>query len=160
MANIVGVKGVKSETIKLSDFQTDFPPGVLVYSAKEAEYKELVLRRDLINVYPQLIQTLGPEGMRSFNKHVFFPKFLQDPSLIDIMFPDTLDELHATEENEMLKQNKYPPVSADGFVTREIMLSLGQFAKNSPKGVVKICFCFLSSKVEVIPTYMFSNGAR
>jgi len=111
MANIVGVKGVKSETIKLSDFQTDFPPGVLVYSAKEAEYKELVLRRDLINVYPQLIQTLGPEGMRSFNKHVFFPKFLQDPSLIDIMFPDTLDELHATEENEMLKQNKYPPVS-------------------------------------------------
>ena len=110
MANIVGVKGVKTEEIQLSDFQTDFPPGVLVYSAKEAEFKELVLRRDLINLYPQLGQTLGPEGMRNFNKHVFFPKFLQDPSLIDIMFPETLDEMKAKEENEVLKENKYPEV--------------------------------------------------
>lgn len=111
MANIVGVKGVKTEMIKLSDFQTDFPPGVLVYSAKEAEYKELVLRRDLIQIYPQLSQTLGPDGMRNFNKHVFFPKFLQDPSLIDTMFPDTLDELKAAEENAQLKDNKYPKVA-------------------------------------------------
>lgn len=111
MANIVGVKGVKTTEVQLSDFVTDFPPGVLVYSAKEAEYKELVLRRDLINLYPQLAQNLGPDGMRNFNKHVFFPKFLQDPSLIDIMFPDTVDEIHALEENELLKQNKYPKVS-------------------------------------------------
>lgn len=111
MANIVGVKGVKSETVKMADFQTDYPPGVLVYSAKEAEYKELVLRRDLINIYPQLATTLGPEGMRNFNKHVFFPKFLQDPSLIDIMFPETLDEINAKGENELLGENKYPTVS-------------------------------------------------
>ena len=111
MANIVGVKGVKTEKIEMSDFKTDFPPGVMVYSAKEAEYKELVLRRDLIQLYPQLMQTLGPDGMRNFNKHVFFPKFLQDPSLIDTMLPDTLDEMKATEENEKLKKNKYPKVS-------------------------------------------------
>ena len=118
MANIVGVKGVKTQEVQMSDFKTDFPPGVMVYSAKEAEYKELVLRRDLINLYPQLMQTLGPDGMRNFNKHVFFPKFLQDPSLIDTMFPETLDEMHATEENEMLKQNKYAKVSqADDHLT-------------------------------------------
>ena len=111
MANIVGVKGVKTQEVEMSDFETDFPPGVLVYSAKEAEYKELVLRRDLINLYPQLATTLGPEGMRNFNKHIFFPKFLQDPSLIDVMFPETLDEMNATEENEMLKKNEYPPVA-------------------------------------------------
>lgn len=111
MANIVGVKGVKSEEVKFSDFDTQYPPGVLVYSAKEAEYKELVLRRDLINLYPQLQESLGPDGMRNFNKHVFFPKFLQDPSLIDTLFPDTLDEIHAKEENELLKENKYPPVA-------------------------------------------------
>lgn len=111
MANIVGVKGVKTETIKLSDFNTDFPPGVLVYSAKEAEYKETMLRRDLIQLYPQLVPTLGPDGMRNFNKHVFFPKFLQDPSLIDTMFPDTLDELKAKGENELLKEDKYPKVA-------------------------------------------------
>ena len=118
MANIVGVKGVKTQEVQMSDFQTDFPPGVLVYSAKEAEYKELVLRRDLITLYPQLVPVLGPEGMRNFNKHIFFPKFLQDPSLIDVMFPETLDEMHAVEENEKLKQNKYPPVSqADDHLT-------------------------------------------
>ena len=111
MANIVGVKGVKTQEVEMSDFETDFPPGVLVYSAKEAEYKELVLRRDLINLYPQLATTLGPDGMRNFNKHIFFPKFLQDPSLIDVMFPETIDEMNATEENEMLKKNEYPPVA-------------------------------------------------
>ncbi len=111
MSNIVGVKGVKTEMIKLSDFSTDYPPGVLVYSAKEAEYKEMMLRRDLMNVYPNLMQTLDPDGMRNFNKFVFFPKFLQDPSLIDIMFPDTLDEMKAEEENEELKKNSYPKVA-------------------------------------------------
>lgn len=122
MANIVGVKGVKTEMIKLTDFTTDYPPGILVYSAKEAEYKELVLRRDLINIYPQLAQTLGPEGMRNFNKHVFFPKFLQDPSLIDTMFPDTLDELHATEENELLREDKYPKVAATDDHTAHVYI--------------------------------------
>ena len=127
MANIVGVKGVKTEMVKLSDFQTDFPPGVLVYSAKDADFKELVMRRDLINLYPQLVPTLGPDGMRNFNKHVFFPKFLQDPSLIDVMFPDTLDEIHAMEENEMLKENKYPEVSqADDHVTHIYMHQMVQ----------------------------------
>ena len=122
MANIVGVKGVKTQEVQMADFQTDFPPGVLVYSAKEAEYKELVLRRDLISLYPQLAQVLGPDGMRNFNKHIFFPKFLQDPSLIDVMFPETLDEMRATEENEMLKENKYPPVSqADDHLTHIYM---------------------------------------
>lgn len=110
MANIVGVKDIKSIEIDLSDFRTDFPPGILVYSAKEAEFKELVLRRDLMNLYPQLAENLGPEGMRNFNKHVFFPKFLQDPSMIDIMFPDTIDEIKAQQENEVLSKNKYPKV--------------------------------------------------
>lgn len=103
MANIVGVKGITTEIVDLKDFNTDYPPGVMVYSAKEAEYKELVLRRDLMQLYPQLATTLDPDGMRNFNKHVFFPKFLQDPSLIDIMLPKTLDEIKAEEENEQLK---------------------------------------------------------
>lgn len=106
LANIVGVKGVDTKEIDLKDFNTRFPPGVMVYSAKEAEYKELVLRRDLMQLYPAFAQTLDPSGMRNFNKYVFFPKFLQDPSLIDIMLPKTLDELKAEDENEVLAQNK------------------------------------------------------
>lgn len=106
MANIVGVKGVNTEEVDLSDFSVKFPPGVMVYSAKEAEYKEMVLRKDLMQIYPQLATALDPDGMRNFNKHVFFPKFLQDPSLIDVMFPKTLDEMKAESENEQLKENK------------------------------------------------------
>ena len=109
MANIVGVKGVKSQEIDLADFNTKFPPGVMVYSAKEAEYKESIARKDLMAVYPNLMQTMDADGMRNFNKHVFFPKFLQDPSLIDIMFPKTLDEMKAEDENELLAKNEFMP---------------------------------------------------
>lgn len=110
MANVVGVKGVTSEIIDFKDFKTDYPPQVMVYSAKEAEYKETVLRRDLMQLYPDFAQTLGPDGMRNFNKFVFFPKFLQDPSLIDIMLPKTLDEIKAEGENEQLKKDVMPQV--------------------------------------------------
>lgn len=107
MANIVGVKGISSEMIDMKDFNTDFPPGVLVYSAKEAEYKELVLRRDLMQALPILAQTMDPDGLRNFYKHVYWPKFLQDPSLIDIMYPKTLDEMKAEDENQALIDDKY-----------------------------------------------------
>lgn len=110
MANIVGVNGITSTLIDMKDFNTDYPPGVLVYSAKEAEYKELVLRRDLMQLYPELQGTMDPDGFRNFNKFVFFPKFLQDPSLIDIMYPKTLDEIKAQDENQQLVEEQ--PIQA------------------------------------------------
>ena len=109
-ANIIGVKGVDSQIIDLNDFKADFPPGVMVYSAKEAEYKDLVKRRDYMQLYPNLLQSLDPDGMRNFNKYVFFPLFLQDPSLIDIMFPKTIDEINAEAENEQMKNGTMPDV--------------------------------------------------
>jgi hypothetical protein len=110
MANIVGVNGITSTEIDLGDFVTDYPPGVMVYSAKEAEYKNLVKRRDLMQLYPQLQQSMEPNGFKNFNKHVFWPLVLEDPSLIDIMFPKSLDEIKAEEENELIKQDHLPPV--------------------------------------------------
>lgn len=111
MANIVGVKGVSTQVINLKDFNTDYPPGVMVYSAKEAEYKDLVLRRDLTVLLPNLMQSMDADGLRNFYKHVYFPKFLQDPSLIDIMFPKTLDEMKAEAENEQLAEGIMPDVA-------------------------------------------------
>ncbi len=111
MATIVGVKGITFEKIDLGTIVTKFPPGVMVFSAKEAEYKDLVERRDLMQMYPNFQQSLTPDGLRNFNKYVFFPKFLQDPQIIDTLFPDSIDELHATEENERLGENKMPQVS-------------------------------------------------
>lgn len=127
MANIVGVKGVDSKEIDLKVFNTDFPPGIMVYSAKEAEYKELVLRRDLMQLYPELAQTLDPDGLRNFNKYVFFPKFLQDPSLIDVMLPKTIDEIKAENENGELKDDKYSdPLPTDNHTTHIYMHSMLQ----------------------------------
>ena len=110
MANIVGVKGVDSQEIDLALFNTDFPPGVMVYSAKEAEATELALRNTLTQMLPELPQTMDADGMRNFMKHVYWPKFLQDPSLIDIMYPKTLDEMSAEGENEQLAKDKMPDV--------------------------------------------------
>ena len=106
MANIVGVKGITSQLIDLKDFNTDFPPGVLVFSAKEAEYKNLVKRRDMMQMLPINAQTMDPDGFRNYQKHVFWPLMLEDPSLIDIMYPKTIDEMKAESENEQLAQNQ------------------------------------------------------
>lgn len=64
-----------------------------------------------MQLYPNLTQTLDADGLRNFNKHVFFPKFLQDPSLIDIMLPKTLDEIKAEDENQQLADDKYTPIA-------------------------------------------------
>lgn len=110
MANIVGVKGIDTKEIDLSIFNTKFPPGIMVYSAKEAEYKNLVKRRDMMQLYPDLLNSMDKDGLRNFQKHVFFPLILDDPSLIDIMFPKTLDEIKAEGENEQLAKNEMPQV--------------------------------------------------
>ena len=122
LAAIPGVKGTTFEKVDLGAFKTDTMPGVMVYSAKEAEYKELVLRRDLMTLYPNLIQTMDEDGMRNFNKYVFFPKFLSDPSLVDIMFPKTLDEIKAENENEQLKDGIMPDVAETDDHTTHIYI--------------------------------------
>lgn len=129
IANIVGVKGVESQEIDLKEFNTDFPPGVFVYSAKEAEFKELTVRRDMMQLYPQLVQTMEPEGVRNFNKYVFFPKFLDDPSLIDTMFPKTLDELRAEEENEVLEKDRYVPTAEEDMHETHLYIHRAMFPK-------------------------------
>lgn len=110
LANIVGVKGITTTEVALSDFITEYPPGVMVFSAKEAEYKNLVKRRDFMTILPQLAETMDPDGFRNFNKHVFMPLMIEDPSLIDIMYPDSIEEMKADAENEMLKNDKLPEV--------------------------------------------------
>lgn len=111
IATIVGVKGMTFEKIDLGDIHTKFPPGVLIFSAKEAEYKELVLRRDLMEQLPILTQSMGPDELRNFFKYVYWPKFLDDPTMMDILVPKTLDEIKAEEENDAIKDDSMPPVA-------------------------------------------------
>lgn len=106
IATVVGVKGVTFEKIDLGSIRTKYPPGVLVFSAKEAEYKDLVERRDLMQMYPALQESMTPDGMKNFQKYVFFPKFLRDPQMMEILFPDSIDEIKAQEENDILNGEK------------------------------------------------------
>lgn len=129
IATVVGVKGVTFEKIDLGDIRTKYPPGVLVFSAKEAEYKKLVKRRDFMEMYPAFQTSFTPDAMRTFNKYVFFPEFLEDPSLIDVLFPDSIDELEANEENELLGENKMQEVLPTE--NHEQHLAVHSMAKNS-----------------------------
>lgn len=130
IATIVGVKGITFEKIDLGDIKTNYPPGVLVFSAKEAEYKELVERRDLMQLLPDFQATFTPDGMRNFHKYVFLPKFQSlDPQTIDILLPDTVDEIKASQENEMLGEDKWTP--ADPADNHEQHLAVHAQAKNS-----------------------------
>lgn len=110
-ANIIGVKGVDSTIIDLSLFSADFPPGVMVYSAKEAESKNLTKRRDWMQLYPTLQQSMDPDSFRNWNKHIFMPLMVEDPATIDVMFPKTLDELKAEGENEVMAGGAMPDVA-------------------------------------------------
>lgn len=53
---------------------------------------------------------MDPDGFRNFNKHVYFPLVIEDPSLIDVMFPKTLDEIQAETENDTLLKEQYVPI--------------------------------------------------
>lgn len=129
IATVVGIKGMTFENIDLGDIHTSYPPGVLIYSAKEAEYKELVERRDLMQMYPQFQSTFDPDGMRAFNRYVFLPKFLHDPSMIDVLVPKTLDELNAEEENDTLNGNSMPDVKETD--NHEQHLAVHRMAQNT-----------------------------
>ena len=122
IATIVGVKGVTFEKIDLGDIQTKYPPGVLVFSAKEAEYKELVERRDLMEMYPAFQTSMTPDGLKNFQKYVFFPKFLKDPQMMDILFPDSIDEIKAQEENEIINLEKMPQVAPTDNHEQHLMI--------------------------------------
>lgn len=110
MANIVGVKGITSTEIDFSDFDTPYPPGVMVYSAKEAEYKNMVKRRDWMSIMPDLQATMTKDSFDNWMKHVFLPLMIEDPSLIDVMLPKSLEEMKAEEQNQMLSKDENPPV--------------------------------------------------
>lgn len=130
IATIIGVKGMTFEKIDLGDIRTKFPPGVLVFSAKEAEYKELVERRDLMQLMPDLQATLSPDGMRNFQKYVLLPKFQTlDPQTIELLLPDSIDELKATQENEQLGANTLPKVLPTD--NHEQHLAIHYMSKNS-----------------------------
>ncbi len=130
LATIVGVKGMTFENIDLGDIHTKYPPKTLVFSAKEAEYKELVLRRELSQMRGDFASSWSPDAIRNFDKHVLLPKYLNDPNLVDLLVPDTFDEITANQENEVLNEgNQF--VSANETDNHEQHLAIHYQAQNT-----------------------------
>lgn len=103
MAVITDALGTTIEEFELDDIETKFPPRINVVAAKEAEYKETVERREIAQQLSLIQGTCTPAQFRLFLKNFWFPKFKTfDLSSIDLVFPKTLDEIKAEQENESL----------------------------------------------------------
>ncbi|MCL5436082.1 MAG: hypothetical protein M1275_03295 [Patescibacteria group bacterium] len=110
--SISNVNSVNFEEIDLKDILTKFPPKVMVLSSKEAEYKEMTLRRELSQQFPVFGKIMDGPSLKNFLKFVYFPKFITDSSTIEMMIPKTMDEIKSEQENELLAVDKLSPIDS------------------------------------------------
>ena len=103
---LTSVSGVSFEKIKLDDIKTKYPPKIEILSQREADYKELVKRRDTMQIYPEIVKQMTPKEIDNFNKFVFFPQFIKDSSTIDRIIPKSMDEIKAEQENDILEKDE------------------------------------------------------
>lgn len=100
------------EQIQLDDIKTNLPPKAIIFSAREAEFKESVERRELAQQFGMFQQVLPPEKMTMFLKYIWFPKFQTfDSETINLIFPKSADEIKAEQENEMIANGVLPPIT-------------------------------------------------
>jgi hypothetical protein len=72
---------------------------------------------------------MTPDGLKNFQKYVFFPKFLRDPQMMEILFPDSIDELKAQDENEIINEEQMPQVAPTDNHEQHLMIH--RMAKNT-----------------------------
>lgn len=109
LTSVIGVTTL--ESIKIEDIKTKFPPKAIILSKKEAEYRETVMRRDLMQIYPVITKTMDPRSLNNYNKYVFFPKMGMETDTIDRIVPASIDQIKARQENELLEKDTFVPVS-------------------------------------------------
>jgi hypothetical protein len=93
------------------DIIAEQPITVQIISSSEKEYKDLVLRRDLMQQLPVLIKTLPQSALKNFLKFFYFPKFVPDTKMLNVIYPKTIDEIKAEQENAILEKDDLTPVS-------------------------------------------------
>lgn len=108
--NVMNIDGVNFESMKLEDIRTKYPPRIEVKSAKEAEMKTMVARKDMMTLFPTLAKTLGPKENRLFMKNILLPKFDMPVDTIESLYPKSIEEIKAEQENGMIERNKLPMI--------------------------------------------------
>lgn len=111
MITLTDARGTSFEQIELDKIKTTFPPKIIIMSSKEAEYKEMVERREIAGQMKLLEGVMGPAEFRLFLKNIYFPKFKTfDQSSIDLAFPKTIAEIQAEQENDALSKGQWVDV--------------------------------------------------
>lgn len=111
VAVITDALGTTFESIELEKIKTKYPPRVNILASKEAEYKEMVERRELAGQLKLIQGVLSPPQFRIFLKTMWFPKFKTfDQSSIDVVMPKSSEEIRAEHENEVLNKGDWTEV--------------------------------------------------
>ncbi len=130
MISVTNSQFTTFETINLTELRTELPPKAIVFSAREAEFKESVERREMAQQMGVLQGVLSPEEFRNFLKYLWFPKFQTfDKESTDLILPKTQDEIKAEQENLMLAEGELPPISEGD--NHEVHLFIHSRVKNT-----------------------------
>lgn len=113
MISISSVSSESFEKVKLWEIKTKYPPRIDITSSKEAEFKQMIAKREAMQYFPliQKVKETDPRGMSNYLKYVFLPMFIKDSSTIEMIIPDSLDEIKAQQENDQLSENKIAQIS-------------------------------------------------
>lgn len=129
---LTSVSGETFETIQLDNIKTKYPPRVEITSSKQAAFKERMDQQQLMQIYPiiQRSEQLQGKNELMFLKHVFLPKFIKDSSTVELVIPNSLDEIKAQEENDLLAKDHLPPIAE--LDDDELHLYVHMRAKRTP----------------------------
>lgn len=122
---LTSVSGVTFESLDLADAtRTRLPPRVLVQNVKKAEYKKQVTRKALENTYALVTKTMSPKQKRDYDRFIFYPHYDFDQSTLDLVFPKTIGEMKAEQENELLDLDRIAPISPQDDDAEHIFIHL------------------------------------
>lgn len=111
IAVITDSMGTTFEQIELDKIKTKYPPRIVIMASKEAEYKEMVERRELAGQLKLIQDVLQPTEFKIFLKEIYFPKFKTfDQSSIDVVMPKSSGEIMAEQENSVLAKGEFVEV--------------------------------------------------
>lgn len=92
------------------DIITSQPVSIMVTSSIGAEFKNLTDRRDLMTLFPLLQAVASGQQIKNFVRYFLLPKFSQDKRILGVIFPKSIDEIKAQQENRGLIRDEVMPI--------------------------------------------------
>lgn len=108
---LTSVTGTSTFSIDLHDsVRTKFPPRVLITDSKMAEYKRMVAAKQQDNTIGIILKDMAPKQVRDYMRHVYCPAHEMDTATVDLIYPKSLSEMKAEDENGLLEDDRLPTI--------------------------------------------------